>query len=440
MSTVGYLVKRFPRLSETFILDEILGLEAAGVDLRLFAIADPHEQVIQPDVALVRSQVSYLRSDGFRSALALSVAILSAHGRLLARAPRRYLRLIAYIAASRRHLSSVRHFLEAGPLALALERQDATHVHAAFAHGPATVAHFVHLLTGMPFSFAGHAKDLYRSPPDLLARKVADADFVLVCSDSAAGALRELAGPAGSKIVLARHGVNAERFRPFARRAGEAALPTAARNRSTARSDGDLVPVERPSALRLLAVGRLVEKKGYPVLLDALARAIAAGHMVSLTIVGTGAERRRVEDLTQDLGLGASVQMAGALTQQQVALALGEADAFVQASVVLADGDRDGIPNALLEAMAAGLPVVASSVGGIPEVVTDGVTGLLVPSGDPGALAAALGRLTRDPGLRARLGDRARAHALASLDRVACARAIVPLFERRQVDPARGLS
>ncbi len=440
VTTIGYLVKRFPRLSETFILDEILGLEAAGLDLRLFAIADPHEPVIQPDVARVRSPVVYLRAGGVRAGLGAAIPTLVAHSRLFARSPRRYLRLIAYIALKRRHIASIRHFLEAGRLALALERQGATRIHAAFAHGPATVAHFVHLLTGMPFSFAGHAKDLYRSPPELLARKVADADFVLVCSDSAARMLRELAGPAGSKIVLARHGVSTERFAPRGRPGARGEFATA----TTSDLSGLLThinggePVLVP--LRLLAVGRLVAKKGYPVLLEALARTIAAGHAVSLTIIGTGDERGPVEALVERLGLAGSVCMLGACTQQQVAAALRDADAFVQASRVLADGDRDGIPNALLEAMAAGLAVVATCVGGIPEVIADGVTGLLVAPEDPGALADALGRLADDPALRARLGAGARAHAVASLDRVPCARAIVPLFNGHRVDLAIGLS
>ncbi len=427
MTTIGYLVKRFPRLSETFILDEILGLEAAGVDLRLFAIADPHEPVIQPDVARVRSPVTYLRADGWGGAIGAGARALAAHGALFTRSPRRYLRLVAYIAVKRRHVSTVRHFLEAGSLALTLERQGATRVHAAFAHGPATVAHFVHLLTGMPFSFAGHAKDLYRSPPDLLARKVADAEFVLVCSGSAARTVRQVAGPAVSKIVLARHGVNTERFRPASR-----GYPGA--NGLLAATNG-LGPNVSPRPVRLLAVGRLVAKKGYPVLLQALARASTAGHAISLTIIGGGEERRPVEDLVKRLGLAGSVRMLGACTQQQIAAALGEADAFVQASLVLADGDRDGIPNALLEAMAAGLAVLATTVGGIPEVIVDGVTGLLVAPADPGALASALGRLAGDPALRADLGAAARAHAVTHLDRVQCARAIAPLFDGRPIEP-----
>lgn len=411
--TIGYLTKRFPRLSETFILDEILGLEAAGVPLRLFALAHPGEALVQPDVAEVASPVTYLHPPGgWRPRARAATATAAAHRRLLARSPRRYLGVVAYIARKRRHVSTVRHFWEAGWLAVLLEEQGARHVHAAFAHGPASVAHFVHLLTGLPFSFAAHAKDLYLSAPDLMARKLAAAEFVLACSESAAARLREISGPGAAKVVLAPHGVDTIRFRP-----------------------GGPAPVDPgPGSLRILAVGRLVDKKGYPVLLDAIATLRASGLDVSCSVIGTGPLEAELEATARRLRLGSAVTFLRARTHQEIAAAYGQADIFVQASVVLANGDRDGIPNSLLEAMASGLPVVASAVAGIPEVVRADC-GVLVAPGDPGALVAALGRLARDPILRDRLGRAARAHVVAHLDRVACARAIAPLFDARPIAP-----
>lgn len=405
--TVTYLTKRFPRLSETFILDEILGLEAAGVPLRLYALADPGETIVQPDVARVSSPVTYLHGT---DRLGDARATAAAHLLLLAREPRRYLRTVFYIARKRRHLATVRHFLNAGRLAELARRDGSRHVHAAFAHGPASVAHFVHLLTGLPFSFGAHAKDLYLSPPDLLGRKVAAAEFVLVCSRAAETRLREIAGPAADKIVFAPHGVDTTRFRP------------ATRHHSPADFAGSAEPMS------VLAVGRLVPKKGYPVLLDALGRLAGRGVAVRTRVVGVGPQRRDIDSLVAEYGLAGSFELLGARTHQEIAALYPSADVFVQASVVLADGDRDGIPNSLLEAMSSGLPVVASAVSGIPEVVLDGTTGLLVPPGDPEALAGALARLAADPGLRRRLGAAARQHAVERLDRTACVRHAAVLF------------
>lgn len=416
--TVGYLTKRFPRLSETFILDEIIGLEAAGVPLRLYAIAHPGERITQPDVSRLSSSVVYLRGPGgWRQSVRDQAAVVRAHGQLLRRSPRRYLAVVAYIARKRRHLSTLRHFAEAGRLAVLLQRDDARHVHAAFAHGPASVAHFVHLLTGIPFSFAGHAKDIYVSAPDLLARKVAAASFVLACSESAAQKLRALSGPAAGKVVLAPHGVDTVRFAPP--------------------GPGHCAPQPLPGLaggrVRVLAVGRLVEKKGYPVLLEALAALATRSQLASCRIIGAGPDEDVLRARVARLGLAEMVELSGACTHQEIAEAYLAADVFVQASVVLANGDRDGIPNSLLEAMSSGLAVVASSVAGIPEVVVPG-SGLLVPPGDPSALAGAVGLLADDPALRASLGRAARSRVVASLDRQACIGAVARLFE---AEPAK---
>ncbi|MBU6496218.1 MAG: glycosyltransferase family 4 protein [Acidobacteria bacterium] len=405
--TVAYLTKRFPRLSETFILDEILGLEAAGVPLRLYAIADPHEKLVQPDVSRVKSPVVYLQSGamGPERWRAFRETVV-AHAQLLRESPRRYLGVVSYIARRRRHLSTVKNFAQAGRLAVLLREHDTRHLHAAFAHGPASVAHFVHLLTGLPYSFSAHAKDIYVSAPDLLARKVRDASFVLSCSESARSALTSLSGADTTKVILAHHGVDTQRF-------------------TSSAPVGSSGVDESP--LRILAVGRLVAKKGYPVLLGALKMMSEAGRTPRCTIVGEGTDREHLTALVNDLGLTTTVEFVGSQTHQEVAEHFHRADVFVQASVVLANGDRDGIPNSLLEAMASGLAVVASDVAGIPEVVTP-TSGLLVPPGDSRALARALERLDDDVALRQRLGDQAREHVVEKFDRTACALRIAPLF------------
>ncbi|MDE2282575.1 MAG: glycosyltransferase [Actinomycetales bacterium] len=416
-TTVTYLTKRFPRLSETFILDEIIGLEQAGVPLRLYAIADPHEDLVQPDVARVTSPVTYLRAEGgSRERVRVAFATLRAHARLLRRRPRRYLGLLVYIARERRHVSTLVNFAQAGRLTVLIEAEGARHVHAAFAHGPASVAHFVHLLSDLPFSFSAHAKDIYVSSPDLLARKIQDASFVLTCSRSAHDAMVGVADADAAKVLLAHHGVNTERFAP-----SEATAPA------------------HNGPMRILAVGRLVPKKGYPVLLGAIGVLVNEGRDVDCSIVGAGPERDELAALVASLGIGDRVHFLGALSATGVAASYHGADVFVQASVVMANGDRDGIPNSLLEAMASGLAVVASNVAGIPEVVTADA-GLLVAPGDAEALARALARLQDEEGLREGLGQAARRHMVESFDRRACASAIAPLFDatRSVAAPVRG--
>ncbi|MHB8295185.1 MAG: glycosyltransferase [Acidimicrobiales bacterium] len=435
MSTVAYLTKRFPRLSETFILDEIVGLEAAGVPLRLYALAHPAEARTQTAVAQVASPVTYLHpvGHGFSSNASHVLRLCAAHLAILRGSPRRYVGVVLYIARKRRHVSTVRHFLEAGLLASLLEADGATHLHAAFAHGPASVAHFVHLLTGVPFSFAGHAKDLYTSAPDLLARKIAACEFVLACSESAASYLRGVAAEcrdpatrdkllARDRIILLRHGVDTERFRPPALACAPGPAPGPA-GATASRSD----PAST-RATRLLLVGRLVPKKGHAVLLEACAKLAAEGVDLRCDLVGGGELAEELKRLADRLGLSANITFHGAKLQDELPELFANADIFVQPSVVVEGGDRDGIPNALLEAMATGLPVVATTVGGIPEVVEDARTGLLVAPGDVDALAGALRRLSRDEGLRVELGAAARAYTSANLDRSQAARRVASLF------------
>ncbi len=423
--TVCYLTKRFPRLSETFILDEILGVEAAGVPLRLFSIANPAELTVQTRVSGVKSPVGYLRSGtGRKAALKDNTRFLVAHARLFRRHPVRWIRVVGKVMPSRRHLSTMRHLLEAGLMATEMDRVGATHIHAAFAHGPASIAHFVSLLTGRTFSFAAHAKDIYLSSPDILAIKASAAEFVLACSHSAANEMRRIvdayppqeAQRRNPNIVYAPHGVDTTRFQPSRAEIG----------------------VTSPGHFRILAVGRLVPKKGYSTLIDALGVLRDLGEDFECRIVGGGDLRDDLESRAAALELCSFVTFTGRLTQDEIIAEYHHADVLVQASVITSDGDRDGIPNVVLEAMACGLPVVATSVAGIPEVIDHARSGILVPAGNSGALAAALRDMAGDPGMQANLSVTARAYVSVNHSRSRCIAPVADLLRRTCCSEATG--
>ncbi len=494
---IGIVVKRWPRLSETFVLNEILGLERAGLQLRIYALMDPHEPAAQTAISEVQAPVSYLRTGTLADLRILLVAQLA----LLRSAPWRYLRTLGYVLARRRHRTTFLHLFEAARLVTMLREHGVSHVHAQFAHGPTSVAHFASLLGDIPFSFTGHAKDIYLSPPDLLAVKIAAARFVATCTAHNVAYLRELAGPADhAKIHLVYHGVDTSRFCPVpstkewgegtetntvqisthervGTRTGASPVPTAPvretvgyvdqadrdRPATRFRTGASPVPTERPNDLvgvdgaspvptrsstfspdlsstgaeiatpiRMIAVGRLVEKKGYSYLIRACALLHQRGCRYTLAIYGSGPQRDELAKLIDTLGLGDVVQLQGARTQEDLIALYCEADLFVLSPQILANGDRDGIPNVLMEAMSVGLPVVATSVSGIPELIEHDRSGLLVPPCDEVALAEALERLL-DPlhgrALRTRLGACGRERVIERFDAALHVRRMVELLQ-----------
>ena len=417
---IGYVLKGYPRLSETFVLQEILGLEQQGFDLQLFSLLDPHEKLVHQAVSRVRAPLQYLHDGKWATARAM----LRSQWRLLRTHPLALLRVWGRVLLRRRHRLTVQRLLEAGRLAVLMEDRHVGWLHAHFAHGPTSVAHFVHLLTGVPFSFSAHAKDVYQSAPDLLRRKIRDAEFVATCTETSRRYLAELfAGQSDAvsqqaKIHLVYHGVDVQRFAP------------AAGNR---RADApDASPL-------ILAVGRLVEKKGWPDLIAACKLLQECGLPFHCAIYGDGPLRADLQRQIGESGLSGRVVLLGACAHEQLPEIYRSATIFALAPCIAADGDRDGIPNVLMEAMASGLPVVTTPVGGILELVQADASGLIVPERDAAALADALERLLVDPPLRDRLGTAARTRvvtrfaAAENLQRLmAC---FPPAARRSQRDP-----
>ena len=382
---LGFLVKVWPKLSETFILEEVLGLERQGVNLHLYTLAPPSDAIRHQEVAQVRAPVSAVPSRAWSQAGAHALA----HAWCAGRRPLAWLRTLAQ--ALRRGGPGLRAFAQAPWLARALHRQGIEHLHVHFISQTTDVAELSCHLIGLPFSVSAHAKDIYTGRPEDLRRKLRAARFTVTCTEFNRQTLAALAPDAAVHRMY--HGIDHRLFHPGRRR---------------------LAAADRP--VQLLAVGRLREKKGHRVLIAACALLRDRGWDFRCDIVGYGEQQSALEDQIRSLGLPGQVQLRGKLAREAVLDAYALADVFVQPSVITDDGDRDGIPNVLLEAMSMGVPVVASRVSGIPELVVDGHNGCLVEPGDPAALAQAIETVLAHADAARSMSQRGRASVLAAFD------------------------
>lgn len=401
---VAYLMSRFPKLSETFVLYEMLELERIGVRVEVFPLVREREASMQPGAEDFVSRAHDLRL--------WSRPVLAAQRHWLRRRPRRYLatwgRAILGNARSPKFL--VRS-LAVVPLAAAfaqrVEALEVDHVHAHWATHPALAAWVIGRLTGRTYSFTAHAHDIYVERP-MLAEKLRGAAFAVTISDYNLRLLTGWYGRLADRVEVIHCGVDAAVFRP---RPEVAVTETAG---------------VRP--FEILSIATLQPQKGHAVLVAAARRLLDRGIAFRVRMVGEGEERPALEAAIAAAGLTGQVVLLGRQPRDRVAALLGEADVVVQPSIVLPSGKTEGIPVALMEALASGVPVVATAVSGVPELVEDGVTGRLVPPGDDEALADALGDLQRDPAFAARLAEAGRARVLASFDLVTNTRHLAERF------------
>jgi glycosyltransferase involved in cell wall biosynthesis len=400
---VGYVLRMFPQASETFVANEVRELERLGLSIRIYSYRRPRETVRHEVVRALRAPITYLPDPLWRHPLAL----LRAHRALHRREPSRYRSVLRYVLRSflrERDLDVWRRFTQAGYLATLIDRDGVTRLHAHFAHAATHVAMLTAMFLDLPFSFSAHARDIYTAKRSLLREKIAAARYVLTCTDANRAYLRELVdADQREKVLLAYHGVNVEKF-------------SSAEN--AARAEPPLV----------LGVGRLVAKKGFPHLLRACRTLLGRGLSFRCVITGEGSERRRLEEQVRSLGLDGVVSLPGARTQEELVEEYRRATLLALPCRVLANGDRDGIPNVLVEAMAIGLPVVSTAISGIPELIESGENGLLVPERDDAALASAIELLLQDATLRARLARNARATVEQRFDSAANARRLADLL------------
>lgn len=389
---VAVILKGYPRLSETFIANEILALERCGLDLRLFSLRHPTDPAQHPVHRHIRAPVVYLPEYLHHAPLRVWQA-----WRTVRRWPRYERTRVAWLRDLRRDptRNRVRRFGQA--LVLAHEMPaDVKRLHAHFLHTPASVTRYAAMLLGLPWSVSAHAKDVWTTPEWEIREKLAACEWLVTCTACNAEYLRPLAAP-HTPVELLYHGIDLQAFPP-------PAPPSCFRG-----TDGS----DPSDPVRLLSIGRAVEKKGYDVLLQALA-ALPASACWRLVHIGGGPLLKPLKRTAQDLGLAERIEWRGPLSHDAVLNAYREADMFVLACRIAGDGDRDGLPNVLMEAQSQRLPCVSTTVSAIPELIVSGETGLLVAPGDPLALAAAIGGLIAAPDARQRLG-------LAGLARVQAA-------------------
>jgi glycosyltransferase involved in cell wall biosynthesis len=373
MNRIATIVKGYPRLSETFIAQEILGLERRGVRQLIVSLRQPtdgKEHDLHREIAAdVLYLPEYLKDDPARVRA----------GRAVAERLPGYARALAAFQADLERDPTVnrrRRFGQAAVLACELP-PDIDWLHTHFLHTPASVARYAALMRGIPWSFSAHAKDIWTTPEWELREKLAAAEWGVTCTRAGLDYLRSLAAEPG-KIHLVYHGLDFSRFPPIEKRAEH---------------DGPLI---------IVSVGRAVEKKGYSDLLRALA--MVKDLPWRFEHVGGGPLSARLSAQAEKLGIAERIAWHGGQSRDFVFALLQRSDLFVLPSRLTRSGDRDGLPNVLMEAQAFGVPVLSTDVSGIPELVTNGENGFLVPERDPQALATALRRLMQDGALREKLG------------------------------------
>jgi colanic acid/amylovoran biosynthesis glycosyltransferase len=385
---IGYVVKMFPRLSETFVLNEILELERQGVDISIFSLKKPNEGRFHPGVARVSAPVIYLEDlepKKWWSWLAAEWSALAPH------TPGLWSLLEQEIPT--RNATRIDEVFYGAYVAARAAQLGIHSLHAHFASIPATLACYAHEISGIPFSFTAHAKDIFTDTVDqvLLEKKLLAARFVITVTDfNRQFLIGKFPNVPPDRIRVLHNGIDLDFFAP-----------------------GD---ISSPATNLILAVGRFVPKKGFEDLLRACSILKGRGLRVHCQIVGQGPGEPGLRQISNELGLGADVDFLGARNQEEVRALMRSATVTCLPCLRDGDGNQDALPTVLLEALGCGLPVVSTRLSGIPEIIDSEKDGLLVEPGDPEELALALGRVLESESLRQRFALLGRQKAEAKFD------------------------
>jgi glycosyltransferase involved in cell wall biosynthesis len=387
-------MSRFPKITETFVLYEMAALQRMGARVEVFPLLRQPPGRRHPEAAAFEGRAHFMPL--------LSPRVVLANIKRFLRMPRRYVGTWGHVlrgtwGSANFFAGALAYYPKCVVFAERMERLEVDHIHAHFANHPALAALIVHRLTGIPFSFTAHGSDLHvdrRMLPD----KVAEAAFVVTVSDYNRELIAEECEDAvGGRVVVIHCGADPAVF-------ADASRPTDAQDR---REGG---------SFRIVCVASLEEVKGHRFLMSACKLLVDGGVDVRCDLAGDGPLRAEVERMIAACGIEGRVHIHGAVPQAEVRRLLAEADVAVLLSHPTPSGKREGIPVALMEAMLSGLPVVASGLSGIPELVEDGRTGFLVVPGDPWSVADKLERLALDPELRHRMGAAGRRKVVSEFD------------------------
>lgn len=385
---VGYVVKRYPRYSETFIVNEILAHEAAGVDIEIFALRPPNDRYFQDIIAEVRSPVNYLYLSTERwmpEDVATEVFRSTVFWEMLQEASEVLPNLWAALKFAKGE--EVRDVYQAILLAKQVREKNICHLHAHFGTQATTVARLAAYFAEIPYTFTAHAKDIFHESVQHqdLQRKLSDASATVTISDYNLTYLQTHYGAAADRVQRIYNGLDLNRF-PYQ-------LPQA---------------TEGQEEMRIVSVGRLIEKKGFADLITACNVLALRGCRFTCQIIGTGSLEFELQQQIEQLDLLDRVMLVNARPQKEVIEMVQNATLFVAPYVVGIDGNRDGLPTVLLEAMALGTPCISTDVTGVPEVVRHLETGWIVPQHNPAALADAIEHLFTNLDQRIQFSKQAR--------------------------------
>lgn len=379
--SLAVVLKGYPRLSETFIAQELKALEDRDLPFEIWSLRFPYDDKTHPIHDQIKAKVRYLPEYLYQEPLRVF------------RSWRKARRMPGYKRAFRLWLSDLKRDRTTNrgrrwgqALVMAAEMPDAVRFHYAhFLHTPGSVARYAAIIRGVEWGFSAHAKDIWTIPEWEKREKLADCRFGATCTGTGAAHLKDLA-PTRDRVDLVYHGLDLGRF------------PAPPETRPA--RDGLAEPVT------LLSVGRLVAKKGYDDLLSALAK-LPGDLNWRFVHIGGGPMKDELRPQADSLGLSDRIEWRGKRDQTEVIAALREADLFVLPSKIADDGDRDGLPNVLMEAASQKLPIISTAVSAIPEFIQTETHGILVEPSDPAALADALSTLIRDVGKRTSLAEAA---------------------------------
>ncbi|MCO5142232.1 MAG: glycosyltransferase [Oligoflexia bacterium] len=395
---IGFVLKGYPRLSETFIAQEMQLLEERGFSLVIYSMRAARDKVLHPVHKKIKARVKYLPEDvfplleipykNFRTFLKFPIGYLSA------------LKHAIYYSIVRKSDSPIKRLLQAGWL-LDEEKigkgDEISHLHSHFIHTPTEMTMYLKIISGVTYSISAHAKDIYTITEAEIRERVENAEFLMTCTHFNYEKIKSIVGGAHKfKVNEVYHGVNLHTFEPEPK-VDKSDLPK-----------------------RLITVARLVEKKGYDTVFEAIKILKDEGINLEYEIFGDGELRENLKELAANLGIAKGIRFHGAVSQNEVIKAYNFGGIFVLGSRLTSNGDRDGIPNSMAEAMSMQLPVVATNISGIPELLEHERTGLLVESNDASSMALAIKRLIEQPDFAYALGIAAREKVQKCFDANMC--------------------